>query len=90
MLRREAMSASISSQCSGLPPQRRWSYSEDGGRKRHAHFLAPHVDFMVEMFKSRLGKVDVVRYPPPVPGMAGMAGGHSHTEKKRGWANFTG
>jgi SAM-dependent methyltransferase len=48
-----------------------WSYSEEGGRKRHAHLVAPHVDFMVEMFQSRFEKVDLVRYPPTFPGWTG-------------------
>jgi len=48
-----------------------WGYSEEGGRNRHAHLLAPHVDFMVEMFESRFEKVSLVRYPPAYPGWTG-------------------
>lgn len=48
-----------------------WGYSEEGGRKRHTHLVAPHVDFMVEMFESRFEKVNLLRYPPAFPGWTG-------------------
>jgi len=48
-----------------------WSYVEDGGRKVHAHLLAPNIEFMVEQFERYYSKVEVVRYPPAFPGWQG-------------------
>jgi SAM-dependent methyltransferase len=48
-----------------------WSYVEEGGRKVHAHLLAPNVEFMVEQFARYYRAIEVVRYPPAFPGWQG-------------------
>lgn len=48
-----------------------WSYVEDGGRKVHAHMLAPNVEWMVEQFERYFEKVELTLYPPMFPGWEG-------------------
>lgn len=49
-----------------------WSYSEDDDTKVHAHMLCPQVELMQEWLEARFSQVEIVRYPPALPGWEGV------------------
>ena len=58
-----------------------WSYAEPGG-KVHAHQLAPHVEVMQELFARHFTSVELVTYPPAMPGWEGRRRALVATAKK--------
>jgi SAM-dependent methyltransferase len=59
-----------------------WSYVEGDGAKVHAHQIAPHVDYMVELFGHYFATVEIETYPPAMPGWEGRRCALVATEKK--------
>lgn len=49
-----------------------WSYSEEGGKKVHAHQIAPQVEWMKEKFGQYFETIEIVKYPPAMPGWEGV------------------
>lgn len=49
-----------------------WSYSEDDGAKVHRHMLCPQVELLETWLGRRFGRVEIVRYPPALPGWEGV------------------
>ena len=48
-----------------------WSYAEDNGAKVHEHQLAPHVEYLEELFAEHFSRIDLETYPPAMPGWVG-------------------
>jgi SAM-dependent methyltransferase len=48
-----------------------WSYVEEDEQKVHVHQIAPNVEFMQESFGVYFENVEIVRYPPLLPGGQG-------------------
>lgn len=49
-----------------------WSYIEDEGEKEHAHQIAPQIEVMEGFFRKHFATVDIVQYPPAMPGWEGV------------------
>lgn len=49
-----------------------WSYVEEGEGKSHAHQVAPQIPLMREFFGRRFAKVEILKYPPAMPGWEGV------------------
>jgi SAM-dependent methyltransferase len=60
-----------------------WSYSEDGGTKVHAHQVAPHVEYMEELFGRYFSTVELEVYPPAAPNWEGRRRALVASQKSR-------
>lgn len=49
-----------------------WSYAEDDGAKVHAHMLCPQVELLQSWLEARFARVEIINYPPALPGWEGV------------------
>ncbi len=49
-----------------------WSYTEDDGTKRHGHLVTPHIELIQETLGPYFQEVELLSYPPAIPGWTGV------------------
>ncbi len=49
-----------------------WTYEEDEGRKVHRHMLCPQIEWIEEQFVPWFDELNIVSYPPAMPGWEGV------------------